>query len=69
MRTAVVLLNLGGPDRAQAVRPFLFNLFNDQAIIGAPQPVRWLLAQALSYRRAPTARAAFERPMMRACSP
>ncbi len=59
MRTAVVLLNLGGPDRAEDVRPFLFNLFNDPAIIGAPRPLRWLLAQALSRRRAPTARAIY----------
>jgi ferrochelatase len=55
-RTAVVLLNLGGPDRPQSVRPFLFNLFNDRAIIALPQPVRWLLAQLISRRRAPVAR-------------
>jgi ferrochelatase len=55
-RLAVVLFNLGGPDRPQAVRPFLFNLFNDPAIIGAPGPLRWLLAQAVSRRRAPVAR-------------
>lgn len=55
-RTAVVLFNLGGPDSPAAVRPFLFNLFNDKAIIGAPQPVRWLLAQLISRRRAPVAR-------------
>ncbi len=55
-RTAIVLFNLGGPDRPRAVRPFLFNLFNDPAIIAAPGPLRWLLAQALSRRRAPVAR-------------
>jgi protoporphyrin/coproporphyrin ferrochelatase len=55
-RTAVVLLNLGGPDRPQSVRPYLFNLFNDRAIIGVPQPARWLLAQFISRRRAPIAR-------------
>lgn len=55
-RTAVVLFNLGGPDRLEAVRPFLFNLFNDPAIIGAPGPIRWLLAQRISRRRAPVAR-------------
>ena len=43
-RTAVVLFNLGGPDRPEAVRPFLFNLFNDAAIIGLPQPFRWAVA-------------------------
>lgn len=54
-KTAVVLFNLGGPDSPEAVKPFLFNLFNDKAIIGAPQPIRWLLAKLISSRRAPTA--------------
>jgi ferrochelatase len=54
-RLAVVLMNLGGPDRLEAVRPFLFNLFNDRAIIGVPQPMRWMLAQFISRRRAPAA--------------
>lgn len=55
-KTAVVLLNLGGPDTPEAVQPFLFNLFNDKAIIGAPGPIRWLLAKLISARRAPIAR-------------
>lgn len=55
-RIAVVLFNLGGPDSPDAVRPFLFNLFNDPAILGAPGPVRWLLAQFISRRRARLAR-------------
>ncbi len=55
-KTAIVLFNLGGPDRPEAVRPFLFNLFNDPAIITAPRPLRWLLAQIISRRRAPIAR-------------
>ncbi|MBM3566927.1 MAG: ferrochelatase, partial [Alphaproteobacteria bacterium] len=55
-RLAVVLFNLGGPDGPDAVRPFLFNLFNDPAIIGAPGPIRWLIAKLISTRRAPVAR-------------
>ncbi len=55
-KTAVVLFNLGGPDKPEAVEPFLFNLFNDPAIIGAPRPIRWLLAKLISKRRAPVAR-------------
>ena len=55
-RIAVVLFNLGGPDSPDAVRPFLFNLFNDPAIFDVPGPVRWLLAQFVSRRRAPVAR-------------
>ncbi len=56
-RVAVILFNLGGPDRQDAVRPFLFNLFNDKAIIGAPQPIRFLLAQFISRAREKLARA------------
>lgn len=55
-KTAVVLFNLGGPDRPQSVRPFLFNLFSDPAIISVPQPWRGLIAWAISLRRAPVAR-------------
>lgn len=54
-KRAVVLFNLGGPDRPEAVRPFLFNLFNDPAIIGLPQPLRFLVAKLISGRRAPVA--------------
>jgi ferrochelatase len=56
MKTAIVLFNLGGPDGPEAVRPFLFNLFNDPAIIDVPQPLRWCLAKLISSRRAPIAR-------------
>jgi protoporphyrin/coproporphyrin ferrochelatase len=55
-RVAVIVFNLGGPDQPAAVQPFLFNLFNDAAIIGLPQPMRWVLAQLISRRRAPVAR-------------
>ncbi len=55
-RLAVVMFNLGGPDRLEAVQPFLFNLFNDPAIINLPRPLRWLLARAVARRRAPIAR-------------
>ena len=60
-RIAVVLMNLGGPDSPDAVRPFLFNLFNDRAILELPQPVRWFLAHIISRRRAPFARGNYAR--------
>ncbi|OJX11125.1 MAG: ferrochelatase [Caedibacter sp. 37-49] len=50
-RKAVVLLNLGGPDTLEAVQPFLFNLFNDRAILSLPLPFRTLLAFILAKRR------------------
>ncbi len=55
-KIAVVLLNLGGPDGPDDVRPFLFNLFNDPAIIAAPTPIRWALAMLISATRASAAR-------------
>ena len=58
-RIAVILFNLGGPDGPDAVRPFLFNLFNDPAIIGLPQPIRGFVARFVSARRAPAARAIY----------
>lgn len=54
-KLAVVLFNLGGPDRPEAIRPFLFNLFSDPCIIRVPNPLRYLLAQVISRRRAPAA--------------
>ena len=50
-KTAVVLFNLGGPDKIESVQPFLFNLFNDKAIISLPQPLRFLIAKLISSRR------------------
>jgi ferrochelatase len=59
-KTAVVLFNLGGPDSLDAVRPFLFNLFYDPAILAYPNPLRWLIAKMISTRRAPVAREIYE---------
>ena len=56
-RIAVVLFNLGGPDDAASVRPFLFNLFNDRAIIGLPGFARTPLARLISSRREKSAQA------------
>ena len=56
-RIAVVLMNLGGPDGPEAVQPFLFNLFNDPAIIGLPGIVRTPLAKFISSKREEEAKA------------
>jgi len=53
----VVLFNLGGPDDAASVRPFLFNLFSDPAIIGLPGLLRTLVARLISSRRETPAQA------------
>ena len=59
-KTAIILFNLGGPDAPESVKPFLFNLFNDPAIIGLPNPLRYLVAKLISGRRAPIAREIYE---------
>jgi protoporphyrin/coproporphyrin ferrochelatase len=56
VRRAVVLLNLGGPDSPEAIRPFLYNLFSDPAIIALPAVVRIPLAWLIAVRRAVVAR-------------
>jgi ferrochelatase len=61
MRTAVILFNLGGPDCLDAVEPFLFNLFNDPAIISTPWPLRPLIAKIISSRRAPIAQETYKK--------
>jgi protoporphyrin/coproporphyrin ferrochelatase len=54
-KTAIVLFNLGGPDSKEAVKPFLFNLFNDKYIITLPSFFRYLIAWLISSRREKTA--------------
>lgn len=48
-RTGVLLLNLGGPEKIEDVRPFLYNLFSDPEIIRLPfpwlqKPLAWLIS-------------------------
>jgi ferrochelatase len=54
-KTGVVLLNLGGPDSLDAVRPFLYNLFCDPEIINFPLSFlfRKRLARIISDKRSP----------------
>lgn len=56
-KLAVVLFNLGGPDGPRAVRPFLFNLFRDPAIIGLPAVARYPIAALIATTREKTAKA------------
>ncbi len=49
----VLLLNLGGPDSLQAIKPFLYNLFSDREIIRLgpsflQKPVAWLISSLRS---------------------
>ncbi len=66
-RLAAVLFNLGGPDGPKAVRPFLFNLFKDPAILNLPAIVRYPLAALISRTRQKTAQENYAQ--MGGCSP
>src|SRR5262245_24422818 len=54
-------MNLGGPDSRDAVKPFLYNLFSDPAIIRLPRPFRLAVARFVAGRRAAAARDIYER--------
>ena len=60
MKKAVILFNLGGPDKLENVKPFLFNLFNDRAILNLPSVLRYPLAKLISNRRAPIAKKIYQ---------
>ena len=60
MKKAVILFNLGGPDKLENVEPFLFNLFNDPAILNLPGFFRFPLAKLIANRRAPTAKKIYQ---------
>ena len=60
MKKAIILFNLGGPDKLENVEPFLFNLFNDPAILNLPTFLRYPLAKLISKRRAPVAKKIYE---------
>ena len=51
MKRAVVLLNMGGPNNIDEVEVFLNNMFNDKRIIGAPKPIRMLIAKLITWQR------------------
>ena len=51
MKRAIVLMNMGGPNNLDEVKVFLKNMFNDKYIIGAPQPIRALIASFITFKR------------------
>jgi len=54
-RTAVFLMNLGGPRSLDEVEPYLFELFSDPLVVTAPLgPFRPLFAKLISRTRAPS---------------
>jgi len=55
VETAVVLMNLGGPDRLEDVEGFLYNIFSDPDVIQLPLGFLWQkwLARRIAKKRAP----------------
>ena len=52
-KIAIVLFNLGGPDKPEAIKPFLLNLFRDPAILRVPFFIRPFLARIIAKARVP----------------
>lgn len=44
-------MNMGGPNNLDEVKVFLHNMFNDKYIIGAPQPIRAMIAKFIIFKR------------------
>ncbi len=61
-KTAVLLLQMGGPDTLDAVEPFLRNLFSDRDIIRiGPALLQPLIARRIARKRAPVVERQYER--------
>jgi len=55
LKTAVFLMNLGGPRSLDEVEPYLYELFSDPLVVTAPLgPLRPLFAKLVSHFRAPS---------------
>ena len=55
MKTAVFLMNLGGPRTLDEVEPYLYQLFSDPLVVSAPfGPLRKVFARLVSHFRAPS---------------
>jgi ferrochelatase len=61
-KTALILLNMGGPDDLDAVQPFLCNLFSDRELIRLPGGafLQRPFARLMARLRAPKTRRAYE---------
>lgn len=61
-KTAVLLLQMGGPDSLPAIEPFLYNLFSDRDIIRiGPSLLQPLIARFIARRRAKKVREYYEK--------
>jgi ferrochelatase len=54
--TGLILCGMGGPDRPEAVQPFLRNLFADPLIFPIPRPFAGIAGWFIAWKRAPEVR-------------
>lgn len=68
-QTALILLNMGGPDSLDAIEPFLFNLFSDRELIQLPLGglLQKPFARLISHFRSKKVRESYE--YIGGCSP
>lgn len=61
MKTAALLIQLGGPQKREDLQPFLYELFADPEILGIPfAPLRKLVAWTIATTRAPKSAMTYE---------
>ena len=61
-KIGVLLLNLGGPEKPEDVRPFLYNLFSDRKIIRLGPPLlQKPIASFIAWKRAPDSMANYRK--------
>ncbi|MCI5149063.1 MAG: ferrochelatase [Candidatus Electrothrix sp. MAN1_4] len=61
-KIGVVVLNMGGPEKQEDVRPFLYNLFSDRQIIRlGPAVLQKPLAALIACKRAPVSRENYQK--------
>lgn len=61
-RLGVLLVQLGGPERREELRPFLYELFADPEVLGIPfAPLRKTVAFTIAALRAPSSAKTYER--------
>src|SRR3982751_4581917 len=61
MKTGIALLNFGGPWTLTDVKPFLYRLFvNPAVLVGVPTPVRQLLAFTIAQVKGPSSIKSYE---------
>ena len=53
VKTAVVMMNMGGPQTQEEVGPFLDRLFSDREIIDIPRPLGFNIGKRIAQRRTP----------------